>query len=84
MTYQRELNEGDEFRVTAQLLAYDEKRIHQFQRLYHASEGGLVATAEWMNLHVDLTERRVCPWPASILTSIAAFTAVQPETALAR
>lgn len=82
MTYQRELNEGDEFRVTAQLLAYDEKRIHQFQRLYHASEGYLVATAEWMNLHVDLTERRVCPWPASILKSIAAFTAAQPETAL--
>ena len=82
MTYQRELNEGDEFRVTAQLLAYDEKRIHQFQRLYHASEGYLVATAEWMNLHVDLAARRVCPWPGSILESIAAFSTSQPETAL--
>lgn len=82
MTYQRELNEGEEFSVTAQLLAYDEKRIHQFQRLYHAADGYLVATAEWLNLHVDLASRRVCPWPESILNSIAAFTSTQTETTM--
>ena len=71
VTYQRELVEGDRFVVTSQLLAYDEKRIHQFMRLYHAGEGYLSATAEWMNLHVDLTTRRVSPWPAHVLESLA-------------
>lgn len=81
MTYQKEMNEGDEFRVTAQILAYDDKRIHQFQRLYHAAEGYLAATAEWMNLHVDLAARRVTPWPEPIRESLAEFVAgqTQPE-----
>lgn len=73
VTYQRELNEHDPYRVTSQLLAYDEKRIHQFQRLYHAEENYLAATAEWMNLHVDLNTRRVSPWPDPIRASIAGY-----------
>jgi len=70
ITYQRELNLDDPFIVTAQILAFDEKRIHQFQRLYHARDGYLAATAEWMNLHVDLETRRVAPWPRQILADI--------------
>lgn len=68
--YRRELLVDDPFVVTTQILAYDEKRIHQFQRMYHATDGFLAATAEWMNLHVDMTTRRVAPWPAPILQSI--------------
>lgn len=70
VTYWRELKEAEPYLVTAQILAFDEKRIHQFQRMYHAEEGFLAATAEWMNLHVDLSTRRVAPWPESILTGI--------------
>jgi acyl-CoA thioester hydrolase len=77
VTYQREVNERDPYRVTSQVLAYDEKRIHQFQRLYHRDEGYLAATAEWMNLHVNLNSRRVSPWPEAILRSIGEFTAGQ-------
>jgi len=73
VTWQRELHEGDPYVITAQILAYDEKRVHQFQRLYHARQGFLAATCEWMNLHVDLGVRRVSPWPADILARIAAF-----------
>ena len=58
---------ADPYIVTSQILAFDEKRIHQFMRMYHADEGYLVATAEWMNLHVDLDVRRVAPWPDDIL-----------------
>jgi len=84
--YQRELHEGDPYVVTAQVLAYDDKRIHQFQRLYHAEKGFLSATAEWMNLHVDLGSRRVSPWPQPVLDRIARFAAgqagqVRPEDA---
>jgi len=70
ITYKRELNLDDLFIVTAQILAFDEKRIHQFQRLYHAEGRYLAATAEWMTLHVDLETRRVAPWPPQILADI--------------
>lgn len=74
ITYQQELKEDEPFVVTSQILAYDEKRIHQFQRLYHAEKNYLAATAEWMNMHVDLTSRRVTPFPESILSALQEFT----------
>lgn len=77
--YRRELQLDDPFIVTAQILAFDEKRIHQFQRLYHAGEQFLAATAEWMNLHVDLATRRVAPWPNAILDDIQKIAVAQGE-----
>lgn len=77
VTWRRELCESEPYRVTSQILAYDEKRIHQFQRMYHAQEGYLAATAEWLNLHVDLKTRRVSPWPDFVLQSLASFTGGQ-------
>lgn len=79
VTWQRELHEGDRYAVASQLLAYDEKRIHQFQRMYHADEGYLAATAEWMNLHVSLETRRVSHWPEATLLELAALAAEQGE-----
>ncbi|MBT8109725.1 MAG: hypothetical protein KJO27_03265 [Gammaproteobacteria bacterium] len=40
-------------------------------------EQHLVATAEWMNLHVDLEVRRVAPWPDMIRELIAKYVAKQ-------
>ena len=74
VTYQMELKQDDPFFITSQILAYDEKRIHQFQRMYHGEEKFLAATAEWMNLHVDLTDRRVTPFPQSVINSLQEFT----------
>jgi acyl-CoA thioester hydrolase len=48
-------------------------------RLYHARNRSLAATAEWMNLHVDLDSRRVSPWPADILSRIRKFSERQIE-----
>ena len=81
IVYEQELMEGDPYIVTSQILAYDDKRIHQFQRLYHTQKYYLAATAEWMNLHVDLEARRVSPWPDSILTNLAEYSANQREQA---
>lgn len=78
--YRREMRLDDPYVVTTQVLAFDSKRLHQFQRMYHAAEGYLAATAEWMNLHVDMHARRVAPWPADILDGIRAFVA-RPGTA---
>ena len=74
VTWQREIVEGDPYVITSQVLAWDEKRIHQFQRMYHATEGFLAATCEWMNLHFDPAARRVAPWPDEIRARIADFT----------
>lgn len=79
ITWQRELSEADPYVVTSQVLAFDEKRIHQFLRMYHADEQYLVATAEWMNLHVDLEVRRVAPWPDVIRELITKYVAKQGE-----
>ena len=44
VTWQREIMEGEPYVSTAQILAFDEKRIQQFQRMYHAEKGFLAAT----------------------------------------
>ncbi len=68
--YLRELRAAEPIVITTQLLAYDQKRIHQFLRMYHAEDGFLAATSEWMNLHVDLSTRRVSNWPDDVLNRI--------------
>ena len=82
ITYQRELKEDDPFIVNSQILAYDEKRIHQFQYMYHTEEKFLAATGEWMNLHVDLSSRRVTPFPETVLSALQEYT--QSQGVLAR
>ena len=82
VTYRQELTEGQRYRIESQVLAYDEKRVHQFQRMYHAEEDYLAATAEWMNLHVDLATRRVSPWPDFVLRALEEITAAQPRSRL--
>ncbi len=78
ISWKRELRLAEPYLITSQVLAYDGKRIHQFMRMYHAEEHFLAATAEWMNLHVDLGARRVTPWPPEILENLAAYVAAQP------
>ena len=46
-----------------QLLDYDAKRIHLFEQLLHASENWVSATSENMTLHVDMTTKKVTPFP---------------------
>jgi len=73
ITWQREMAVAEPYVITAQLLAYDDKRIHQFLRMYHAQKRYLASTAEWLNLHVDLSMRRVTPWPDAVRDRIAVF-----------
>ncbi len=69
--YLREIHEGDPVRVTFQLLAFDAKRIHFFEQLFHATEGWVSATSENMTLHVDMTAKKVAPFPERIMKSLA-------------
>ena len=81
VTYRAELRVDDPYFVTMELVAYDRKRIHQLQRMYHANEGYLAATAEWMSLHVDLRERRVTRWPDCAMDELAAISREQRDRA---
>lgn len=67
VTYVREVAKGDRIRFTTQLLAHDAKRLHFMHRMYHAEDGFLSATSEWLNLYVDLNTRRVGTFPSAVL-----------------
>ena len=73
VTYQREVMEGDPLRITTQLLGYDSKRLWFFHQMFHATEGYLAATTEWLNLHIDLNVRRVVPMPDKIQARLGAI-----------
>lgn len=82
INYLQELCLDDPITVTSQVLAYDEKRIHQYMRMYHSNHAYVAATIEWMNLHIDLESRRVCPWPEPILEGIRSFVSMQGDIPL--
>ncbi len=71
--YVREVFLETPLRVRMRILGLDDKRLHLFSELIHADEGWLSATSEQMNLHVDMTARRVAPWPADIRQALEAL-----------
>jgi acyl-CoA thioester hydrolase len=86
LSYRRELAAEEAVRVTVQLLDFDEKRLRYFMELRQAHEGWLAATSENLSLHVDLTTRRVAPFPDDVLATLALMKAVHsrlptPESA---
>lgn len=84
--YLRELTVDDPVRSTLQLIDYDDKRLHFFQQLYHATQGWISATSEQMALHIDMRKKKVAPFAADILSALAAMQAAhgllpKPEAA---
>jgi len=68
----REIHLGDPVQVSILLVAADEKRLHTFEELRHASEGWLSATSENMTLHIDMAARKTAPFPPDIRARIEA------------
>ncbi len=68
--YLREIRANEDFSVSVRVIDVDSKRIHQFQSMYAADDGRLVATCEWMHLHVNLATRRVAAWEEDIAATI--------------
>lgn len=73
ITYERELKEGDAYRVTAQLLDFDAKRLHYFQRLYREPEDTLAASIEIMLMHMDMETVRGTAMPDTVRESVASL-----------
>ena len=80
ITYQQELKVDDEFRIESSILAYDEKRIHLFQTMLKPDNKEIVATAEWMILHINMQTRKVAPWPDKILETLEKMVSSQIST----
>jgi acyl-CoA thioester hydrolase len=71
--YLREIHLGDPAQVSILLVAADEKRLHTFEELRHATEGWLSATSENMTVHIDMAARRTAPFPLDIRARIDAL-----------
>ncbi|WP_371424605.1 thioesterase family protein [Tardiphaga sp.] len=71
--YVREIHLGDPAQVSILVVAADDKRIHTFKELRHATEGWLSATSENMTLHMDMMARKVAPFPPDIRARVQAL-----------
>lgn len=67
--YVRELHLGHKVFCNARILDFDEKRLRIYQEMRH-EDGWLAATAETLNLHIDMDGPRITPFPADILANI--------------
>jgi carnitine 3-dehydrogenase len=66
----REVEGGTPLHVTTQILGADEKRIHLFHSLYRSDNDTLLATAEQMQLHVDMRASRAAPALPEVLARV--------------
>ena len=66
LNFHREVKQGDPLRFEARLLHSDEKRIHFYQEMFHATEGYLAATYESLSVHMDMRIRRTAPMPVEL------------------
>jgi carnitine 3-dehydrogenase len=69
----REARIGDPLALTLQVLDHDAKRLHIFHTMTNAASGEVLATAEQILVHVDMTAGRSSPFPADMAERIAAI-----------
>jgi acyl-CoA thioester hydrolase len=79
--YLREIHLGDPVQVSILLVGADEKRLHTFEELRHATDGWLSATSENMTIHVDMVTRKTAPFPSDIRARIEAVAAQHSSVA---
>jgi len=68
--YLREVHLGAPLRISAQLIGFDAKRFHVYQEMLHAEEGWVSATCETMTVHVDMTAKKVAPFPETVRAAL--------------
>jgi acyl-CoA thioester hydrolase len=71
LSFKRELFEGAPLRITTQLIDFDPRRCSFVQAMYHADEGYLAATVEWLILYIDMNQRKVAMMPAPLQAHLA-------------
>lgn len=68
--YFSEVSLNEELELHLQLLDFDKKRLHFFQRMYNRAEGYLAATSEQLALHVNVATRRSGEFPQRVTDSL--------------
>src|SRR3984893_8758221 len=68
--YLQEIHLGDPVQISILLLGADEKRLHTFEELRHASEGWLSATPATMTIPIYSKARKTGPFPPDIRARI--------------
>ncbi|WP_407492573.1 acyl-CoA thioesterase [Pseudooceanicola sp. MF1-13] len=76
--YLRELHLGDRVRCSFRVLAIGTRAFHYCQELIH-SDGWIAATAETVNLHVDIKARKVAPYTEARRKALESMAAQQAD-----
>jgi acyl-CoA thioester hydrolase len=80
--YEREVRVGERVRVLPHLLGGDTKRLHYFHEMFHAEHGYRVAVQELMALHIDMSVRKVAPFPTDVHARIMQAVSARAGSAL--
>lgn len=83
LDYQREMTEAMPIGAASSVLASDEKRLLVKHRMFHFTEGWTASEHEVLYLCVDLTIRRVTPWPDAVRATLARLATGEPAGRLA-
>jgi len=59
ITYNQEVNEGDEVNINLIYFDHDKKRLQYKFEMFHKEKEYLTSTIEFLSLYVDLKERKV-------------------------
>lgn len=70
ITYVAQSNAGDVVYVTSQVISYDSKRLHLFNRIHRQVDDTLISTGEHMYLHVDTALGKTVPAPPLMIGRI--------------
>jgi acyl-CoA thioester hydrolase len=69
-TYRRKVSDVQHVRLTAQLIDYDDQKMHLYVELRHAAEGWLMASGECLFVHVDLRSDEPVLFPDPIIRNL--------------
>ena len=68
-----EVKQGEPLVVTLQLLDHDERFVHIFHEMRHGQTGDLIASAEQLLVHVDMTAGRSTVMPSYLQDRLASI-----------
>ncbi|PTR24756.1 (3S)-malyl-CoA thioesterase [Rhodococcus sp. OK519] len=77
ITYERELRRDEAIVVDSWLLGVDDKRAHFFHELRSPASGHRVAVGEQLDLHFDLSARRVASFPDDVRAGLEELSSAQ-------
>jgi carnitine 3-dehydrogenase len=75
VNYVAQARAGDHLYCTAQLVSHDAKKVRVFMSMHRADDDSVVATSEFMLLHVDTTADKVVPASPAIVAALDAIAA---------